>query len=73
MQCRSRSLAALGAMENAGGVGARRGGDAGSSLTPRRPEDEPASPSCFPLRPVFQKPMAARRPAGEIEDGERES
>ena len=59
------------------GAGARRevrGGDAGSCFFTeprRRPEEEPASRSCFPLRPWFQKPMAARRPAGEIKDGER--
>ena len=60
-------------MVNGAGVGARRASDAGSSFMElrRRREDEPASRSCFPLRPWFQNPMAARRPAGELEDGER--
>ena len=62
-------------MVNGADAGARRRGDAGSSFTEprRRPEDEPASRSCFPLPPAFQNLMVARRPAGEIEDGERES
>ena len=59
-------------MENAGGEGARRGGDgdgeAGSSFFTeprRRPDEESASRSCLPL--PFQKPMA-RRAAGELEE-----
>ena len=35
------------------------------------PEDKPTSRSCFPVRPWCQKPMATRRTASEIEDGER--
>ena len=56
-------------MEKVGGAGARCGGDAASFFTEpaRRPDEEPASRSCFPLR--FQKPMASRWPAGELDKG----